>query len=469
MGYDFETDKNYNFEKYVSMTLELNKTCFSKGELILGKIILQPKDGLIQTQLLNPYPKISLDEKHHYEYQEYYYDSTRKTTSSRKKEEEENRPLLSIQMNFSNFTGANILLGITIPFEVKVPETSYPSCIFDSTSYVKHFFIVDFPSIEARKTQIIVIKNNLYFSVYNGLLKAPVSLCLKATKYKYAFFNYGSFNSTITLSKNIFFYNEVIPLMIDIDCPKLSISIKSIRVILNRIIKRNYHSDHKKIRSEKTIEIVSKTIPLKKGESMYHIEEIIQMPTLPLDLNTKEAYTVLDNDKRKYSEKFKNILLFPTCYGGLLTCEYQLKIIFEMDSWFTSNEKVVIPLDIYEPFDLNYGTNTLLYSQENITYTNNINNTTNNIYNNNLFNTQQVPTTQNVYQSNPQIIQNPLIENMINLNENDNYNTTQEEELPSKEEILKQSKSNNNENKDNENDKDGSAPPPSFLLPKNNK
>ena len=238
-------------------------------------------------------------------------------------------------------------------------------------------------------------------------MKAPVSLYLQATKYKYAFFNYGSFNSTITLSKNMFFYNEVIPLMIDIDCPKLSINIKSIKVILNRLIKKNYHSDHQKIRSEKTKEIVSKTIPLKKGENMYHIEEIIQIPTLPIDLNTKETYIVLDNDKRKYSEKFKNILLFPTCYGGLLTCEYNLNIIFEMDSWFTSNEKAIIPLDIYEPFDTNYGTNTLLYSQDNITYNNNLNNTTKDIYNNNIYNTQQVPHTQNIHQSNPQIIQNP--------------------------------------------------------------
>ena len=51
---------------------------------------------------------------------------------------------------------------------------------------------------------------------------------IKTTNYKYAFFNYGSFNSTIILSKNIFSYNEVILLMVDIDCPKILIRIKSI-------------------------------------------------------------------------------------------------------------------------------------------------------------------------------------------------------------------------------------------------
>ena len=157
MGYDFETDKKYNFEKNVSMIFELNKTCFSKGEIITGNIILSAKEGLIQTQLLNPYAVMTLEEKHYYEYKEYYYDNSRKTTSSKNKEEIENKTILSIPMDFSNFNGANILTGIQIPFQLKVPETAYPSCFFESTAYVKHFLILDFHSIQARKTNIIII------------------------------------------------------------------------------------------------------------------------------------------------------------------------------------------------------------------------------------------------------------------------------------------------------------------------
>lgn len=72
----------------------------------------------------------------------------------------------------------------------------------------------------------------------------------------------------------------------------------------------------------------------------------------------------------------------------LFMVEYQLanklKVIFEIDSWFTSNsnEEVIIALDIYKP------TNTLLYSLQNLMYNNNLNNSTKNIYNNNIFSAQ---------------------------------------------------------------------------------
>ena len=72
----------------------------------------------------------------------------------------------------------------------------------------------------------------------------------------------------------------------------------------------------------------------------------------------------------------------------LFMAEYQLanklKVIFEIDSWFTSNsnEEVIIALDIYKP------TNTLLYSLQNLMYNNNLNNSTKNIYNNNIFSAQ---------------------------------------------------------------------------------
>ena len=450
MGYDFETDKKYNSEKNVSITIELNKTCFSRGEMIIGKIILQPKEGhLNQTQLLNPYALISIYEKHYYEYREYYYDDSRKTTSSRTRNEVENIPLLSIPMEFTNFMGANILLGIQIPFEIKTPETAYPSCIFGTNEYVKHFLTIEIPSLEAKRTEIIVVKNNIYFSNYNGLLKAPCCHYLKTTKYKYAFFNYGSFNSTITLSKNIFAYNEAIPFVIDIECSQLSIDIRELNITLYRKTRNNYSNDHTKKRSERNTKISNKTIPLIKEEKMYHVEDAIQMPKTPIDLNPKETYNILDNDKRKYNEKYKNIKLFPTCYGGLLSCEYYLTITFVMNSWFTTNEEVKIPLDLYEPFiinnNYNYNSNIQPFMQQNY------------IYNNNIINSTVQPN---------QTIEKPSINNM-NINNNDTVG--QEDELPSEEEVNRQNYINNNNNPDDEDNKDGSAPPPNCFMPDNNK
>jgi hypothetical protein len=300
------------------MTIELNKTCFSKGEFIIGKIILKPKDGLLtQTKLINPYGLLSLNEKHYYEYYESYYDESKKTHDFRKREEIENVPLLSVQMDFSNFSGANILVGIQIPFQIKVPETAYPSCLFENNEYVKHFLTIEIPSIEAKKTEAIIIKNNIYFSNFNGLLKTPCNYHLQTTKHKYLFFKYGSFKSTITLTKNIFTYDEDIPFMIDIECTNLSLPIKSINAKLYRTTKKNYSNDHSKTRTERTVQIINKVIPLKKGETIYHIEDIIQIPKT-IEINPKQSYNTLDNDKRKYNEKFKNIKLFPAAMGDYL-------------------------------------------------------------------------------------------------------------------------------------------------------
>lgn len=51
-----------------------------------------------------------------------------------------------------------------------------------------------------------------------------------------------------------------------------------------------------------------------------------------------------------HSEKFENIRLYPACYGGLLSCNYFIKFVFDINSWLTTNEEIIIPLDFYERF-----------------------------------------------------------------------------------------------------------------------
>ena len=112
------------------MIFELKKTCYSKGEIISGNIMLSAKTGLFETQLINPYAMMTLEENYYYEYTESHYDFEKKRTVYENKEEKEIRPLFSIKIDFSNFNGANILTGVQIPFQIKVPEIAYPSCFF---------------------------------------------------------------------------------------------------------------------------------------------------------------------------------------------------------------------------------------------------------------------------------------------------------------------------------------------------
>ena len=166
---------------------------------------------------------------------------------------------------------------------------------------------------------------------------------------------------------------------------------------------------------------------LKDLEKILHIEDNIKLPDTPEDLNPKVVYSLLDNERRNfnYKDKFKNIKLFPSCYGGLLSCEYFIEFIFDMDAWATTNETCFIPLDFYERYTGDIKTPKTLKGSEINTYGNINNATQNNTYDNNI---------------------------------ND------EDELPDESEINQQKNNIGDYNKptDDDNNQDGDAPPPSF-------
>jgi hypothetical protein len=91
--------------------------------------------------------------------------------------------------------------------------------------------------------------------------------------------------------------------------------------------------------------LLEKYLPLSEKKKKYHIEDIIQ---LPKNVNPNAIYKKLDMDQRAYSEKFKNVTLYPACYEGLISCEYYLKMLMETDTLFSTNEFVTLQIDLYE-------------------------------------------------------------------------------------------------------------------------
>lgn len=334
-NYDFEkNNQKYNNEKNFTITIELNKTCYFKGEYIKGNLILKPNDIIKKSLLLCPIiANATLEEIQSYKY---YEISTDLVT--------EKEILFKYPMNVPIFNSKNIIEGMRIPFEYQIPHNSYPSCIFDDNSYVRHILIFDFSSIEAKKSIVIIIKNNQYFSAYNDLFKSPKEVNIKVTKHKYAIFNMGYFSAKVKLEKNVFGYDEVIPLQIEIDCPDLKIEIENVDIFIYLIMSKNNKGNHKKSQIKTEKKIFSKIISLKKKMKKYHLEDIIELPKG----NPHEIYKKLDNDTRIYSQKFKNLYLYPCCYDGLISCEYYLKITFETDTLFSTNESLIIPIDFYE-------------------------------------------------------------------------------------------------------------------------
>ena len=101
---------------------------------------------------------------------------------------------------------------------------------------------------------------------------------------------------------------------------------------------------------EKTI--IEKSVSLNNDRKIFHIEDIIQMPKN----NPSGIYKKLDSDKRIYSQKYKNVFLYPSCYNGLISCDYFLRIMFETDTLFSTNVYTNVQIDFYEE-DKNSNTN----------------------------------------------------------------------------------------------------------------
>lgn len=347
MQNDFYLGDEFNYENDVSLSIELDKTCYSKGEKINGTLILSPEQNSAHTELVNPYAKFSFIEKQCYEFLETFYEKDRDIIKPTRKNIEEIKILGSYPMNFSKYEKSNMLPNLKIPFQIIIPINAYPSLISDKNTYILHFLTCELESLKVKKSIPFIIKNNPYFTKENKLLKIPYETKQLIGKHKFAIISCGNFEVKINLEKNICPYNENLPITIDIDCSNLNnIKLKGVNIYIFRTFRKNSQKNKNLMKEEKTEEIVRKTLPLREGEITYHIEDGIKLP-ISSNLNPEIVYQLLDKNKDQGMKKFQNIKLFPSCSGGLLSCNYFLKIIIETNTLFSTNEEMIIPVDFY--------------------------------------------------------------------------------------------------------------------------
>ena len=337
--YEFEANnKKYNDETNFTINIKINKTCYFKGEKIKGNISLIPKNIIKKSLLLCPITATaSLEELYNYRLTENSNDITQE------------KILFKYPMSIPKFTGDNLINGLSFPFEFQIPDDINPSFIIDNNSYIRHILKFDFSTINSKKSTIIIIKNDKHFSEYNELYKSPAEYTYRTYKHKYAVFHMGFLNAKISLDKNAFTYDEVIPIVIDLDCSILKITIPKVHIFIINVIKKHNQLDNKPLSKTEKI-CFKKTIELNdKSKKIYHLKQSIK-----LDVNTpSKIYQQLENDNRVYSEKYKDIKLYTSCYDGLITCEYFIKIRFETDTIFSTDEHMIIPIDFYEKNDNN--------------------------------------------------------------------------------------------------------------------
>lgn len=161
--------KKYNFEKDIQLEIKLNKACYFPGELINGNLELKPKDSIKDSDFNNfnnTLALVKIIQIQWYWYTEGYGEDEYTVTVS----DESN--IFEDNIDFINFKGANITLGLAIPFSIKIPFNVHLSC-FIGSYYVKHFISFDLPGIDANKILMIFIKGFRHYTIENKLLKTP--------------------------------------------------------------------------------------------------------------------------------------------------------------------------------------------------------------------------------------------------------------------------------------------------------
>ena len=139
-------NKKYNDETFFNIEIVLEKTCFAKGEIIKGKIKLIPKDILKKSMLINStLGNVILEEIHNY-----------KMNQNGANISEENL-LFKYPITIPQFDTNSIIQGMEVPFEYSTPLNTYPSCIIDINTYVRHILTFDFPTLEAKKSTLIIV------------------------------------------------------------------------------------------------------------------------------------------------------------------------------------------------------------------------------------------------------------------------------------------------------------------------
>ena len=433
MGNKNDTEYNfkYNYDSQVSFIISLTKISYSKGETVTGTMFLKTKPYLQETILYNPQASISFIEFQHSGEQETDFDIYGSPSNNKLSKKE--KIYFTYPLNLFAYNGANLYAGVNINFFVNLPKECSSSCFIDNNTYIKHFILIDFPTIRAKKSEAIIIKNTKYYTLENKLYKTPIISKLETSKHKYAVFNMGEIKATMTLSKNSFKYNETIYFIVEIDASKLTIEINSIKVSLIVNLKTRESNNSKDININKSIEIITKNIKVKKGEKRYYIDEFIKMPDN--SYNPENLYKKYDGLKKL---KFNNeTFLYQPCYNDIINIQYSIRAMIEINSLFSTNEFMEIPIDFYADENINNNEN------KNVNIKNNNNN--NNLENDD----DELPSLEEIIKGdNRKKIENKIDDNgNFNINYVDNINNYY---------------NNNDKGNENNNKIENSGAPPSF-------
>ena len=334
----------------VKVTLESN--IILPGEIVNGKINIQPKKNSDITKLQNPKIEIGI-------YQEQNWKSfifSQEDKQSRNGESNTN--IYSNQtLNCSEFKDKNFSEGIIIPFQYKVPEDITPSFEWPHTKYefasIRNFLTVNIQEL-AFKTRILLI-----------ILKRPdpherpLKFKVVEERKKLLLFGTGSIIVEGSYPKYSYPILGNIPLTVKIDASKSNVLIKDVTVKLKR--KLEFYS--------KTNNKISKTIL----QNMYVETRKVCSKSEDLLFNipfkdSKEIEYYMTSSP--LGENTEICCLIPNITTNTMNVKYYIKISADPDDLLAKKIELKMNVDFYSKDDEN---------QSNINIYDNFNNQVNKI------------------------------------------------------------------------------------------
>jgi len=168
----------------------------------------------------------------------------------------------------------------------------------------------------------------------------------------------GFFQMNINMPSNYFLYNDKVRYNIHLDFRTLQINAFKIKVKFLRKKKFNYSHNISRKNFESKQELFYKAYNLDKNIKIFDINDNITFSDYPKQnkddcISPLEIYKKIENHGlyEINDQSIKN--LYPCCNEGLIQIEYSLKVKVYLDSIFTTDEEVLLPINFCDIIDNN--------------------------------------------------------------------------------------------------------------------
>ena len=331
---------NYDEDESLSITIQLQKSCYYPGETLSGKIILQVKTNKISPKFNFPNAIITLTQ---YQQYKFYLDNILLTQTDKK-------ILLFERVRFKKYKDRPLIIPLSLPFSIKIPHSTDPTLFYEEINFIKHYLTVEFPQIKCKKSIGIIIQNRQRLLKENGLLKNTIEKFNDIQKSEILGKN-SKIAFLFKTDKNSYAYNEHIPYEIIINCTESDHIIDHLRVTLSRNI---YFGANDKV--EKSIILMKKYIlPISSSNKIFKNSGYFQFPDLSDYFSVNPMSIYINFDKKiinNFEKDFSDVYLFPTCFSSLFICSYFLNLEIIFKSLFIKNEILSIPIELYTPLKI---------------------------------------------------------------------------------------------------------------------